>query len=161
MIRLSILAICTVALLLGLAALVPSSAWAAEARSLPVGPAKPQVRGLPPLPEVRRSPVNPQETSNLLFEADQSIEDFDLDRGLSRLCREGRFRQQREHLYIVRLGGVVHGAVIGGFWGLYDPERLALRNVLYVVRWQDSGRCEVRVVRHLQDRPPTDPAGGV
>jgi len=109
------------------------------------------VRGTPPLPEVKRLPVNPQQTSNLLFEDDQRIEAFDLDRGLSRLCREGRFRQQRQHLFIVRLGGYVHGAVIGGFWGLYDPERLAVPNLVYALRWQDSGRCEVRVLRHLTD----------
>lgn len=131
--------------------LAAGAGQAGAAETLPVGPQKPQVRGTPPLPEGKRLPVNPQQTSNLLFEDDQRIEAFDLDRGLSRLCRAGRFRQQREHLFIVRLGGTVHGAVIGGFWGLYDPERLAVPNLVYALRWQDTGRCEVRVLRHLKD----------
>lgn len=103
--------------------------------------------------ELARPPVNPLPTSRLLLEEEAPIATFDLDRGLTRLCREGRFRQQREHLFIVRLGGFVHGAVIGGAWGLYDPQRLAVPNLVYALRWQDSGRCEVYVIRHL-------PAGG-
>lgn len=96
-----------------------------------------------------RSPVNPLPTSQLLLEEAAPIGAFDLDRGLTELCRAGRFRQQREHLFIVRLGGFVHGAVIGGAWGLYDPEGLAVPNLVYALRWQDTGRCEVRVIRHL------------
>jgi hypothetical protein len=95
-------------------------------------------------------PVNPLPNSILLLEDEQPLSSFDLDRGLSKLCRIGRFRQQRERLFIVRLGGFVHGAVIGRFWGLYDPEGLAVPNLVYAVRWQDTGRCEVYVVRHLQ-----------
>ena len=129
---------------------LPSPATAQEgAKSLPIGPARAQIRGVSQ-PELRRMPVNPQETSNLLFEDDEPIERFDVDRALTKLCRAGRFRQQREHLLIVRLGGVVYGAVIGNFWGLYDPERLAVPNLAYAVRWQDTGRCEVRVLRHLR-----------
>jgi hypothetical protein len=94
-------------------------------------------------------PVNPLPTSRLLLEDTAPIAAFDLDRGLTRLCRAGRFRQQREHLFIVRLGGFVHGAVIGGGWGLYDPEGLAVPNLVYALRWQDTGRCEVYVIRHL------------
>jgi hypothetical protein len=94
-------------------------------------------------------PVNPLPTSRLLLEEEEPITAFDLDRGLTQLCRAGRFRQQREHLFIVRLGGYVHGAVIGGYWGLYDPERLAVPRLVYAVRWQDTGRCEVYVLRHL------------
>lgn len=159
--RARIAALCLSFLLLGLACtgagpLTGAQTAARAAETLPVGPQKPQVRGTPPLPEIKRLPVNPQETSNLLFEDDQRIEDFDLDRGLSRLCREGRFRQQREHLFIVRLGGYVHGAVIGGFWGLYDPERLAVPNLVYALRGQDTGRCEVRVLRHLTDLRAAD-----
>ncbi|MEQ9606356.1 MAG: hypothetical protein RLN99_01675 [Kiloniellaceae bacterium] len=153
--RARIAALCLSLLFLGLAwtgagPLAGPQTAAQAAETLPVGPEKPQVRGTP-LPEVKRLPVNPQQTSNLLFEDDQRIEDFDLDRGLSQLCRQGRFRQQREHLFIVRLGGYVHGAVIGGFWGLYDPERLAVPNLVYALRGQDTGRCEVRVLRHLTD----------
>lgn len=93
--------------------------------------------------------VNPLPTSRLLLEEKAPIAEFDLDRGLTRLCRAGRFRQQREHLFVVRLGGFLHGAVIGGAWGLYDPERLAVPGLVYAIRWQDTGRCEVYVVRHL------------
>lgn len=103
----------------------------------------------PPVPDTAARPVNPLPTSRLLLEDDAPIGAFDLDRGLTRLCRAGRFRQQREHLFIVRLGGFVHGAVIGGAWGLYDPEGLGVPNLVYALRWQDTGRCEVYVVRHL------------
>ena len=41
------------------------------------------------------------------------------------------------------------GAVIGGFWGLYDPEGLAVPDLVYALRWQDTGRCEVYILRHL------------
>ena len=109
---------------------------------------------LPPLQALARPPVNPLATSRLLLEEEAPIAAFDLDRALTRLCRAGRFRQQREHLFIVRLGGFVHGAVIGGAWGLYDPEGLAVPNLVYALRWQDTGRCEVYVIRHL-------PAGGL
>jgi hypothetical protein len=102
-----------------------------------------------PAPEAAARPVNPLPTSRLLLEEDAPIGAFDLDQGLTRLCRAGRFRQQREHLFIVRLGGFIHGAVIGGAWGLYDPEGLAVPNLVYALRWQDTGRCEVYVVRHL------------
>ncbi len=97
-----------------------------------------------------RKPVNPQATSNLLFEDDEPLSSFDLDRGLSKLCRSGRFRQQQERLFIVRLGGFVHGAVIGQQWGLYDPEGQAVANLVYALRWQDTARCEVYVLRHLR-----------
>lgn len=100
-------------------------------------------------PDAAARPVNPLPTSRLLLEDDDPITRFDIDRGLTRLCRQGRFRQQREHLFIVRLGGYVHGAVIGGAWGLYDPEGLAVPNLVYALRWQDTGRCEVYPVRHL------------
>lgn len=102
-----------------------------------------------PADEAAARPVNPLPTSRLLLEDDAPLGAFDLDRGLTRLCRAGRFRQQREHLFVVRLGGVTHGAVIGGAWGLYDPEGLAVPNLVYALRWQDTGRCEVYVVRHL------------
>ncbi|MGF1628314.1 MAG: hypothetical protein ACFCUT_02485 [Kiloniellaceae bacterium] len=139
--RLPILAAC-------LAALLACPALAKEAPRLPVGPERLQVRGLP-TPETVPRPVNPLPTSRLLLEEAEPIAAFDLDRGLTRLCRDGRFRQQREHLFIVKLGGYVHGAVIGGYWGLYDPARLAVPNLVYAVRWQDTGRCEVYVLRHL------------
>jgi len=100
---------------------------------------------------VAARPVNPLPGSHLLLEDEAPIGAFDLDRGLTRLCRAGRFRQQREHLFIVRLGGFVHGAVIGGAWGLYDPDGLAVPNLVYALRWQDTGRCEVYVLRHLPE----------
>jgi hypothetical protein len=132
-----------------LAALLACPAWAQETARLPVGPERPQFRGLPSPPETAPRPVNPLPTSRLLLEDAEPITAFDLDRGLSRLCRAGRFRQQREHLFIVKLGGYIHGAVIGGYWGLYDPARLAVPNLVYALRWQDTGRCEVYVLRHL------------
>ena len=104
---------------------------------------------LPPAGAAAARPVNPLQTSRLLLEDKAPLTEFDLDRGLTRLCRAGRFGQQREHLFVVRLGGVLHGAVIGGAWGLYDPEGLAVPNLVYALRWQDTGRCEVYVVRHL------------
>jgi len=144
--RTRILAFCLTVLL---AALLTWPAWAQEAARLPVGPERSQFRGLPAPPETAPRPVNPLATSRLLLEDEEPITAFDLDRGLTRLCRAGRFRQQREHLFIVKLGGYVHGAVIGGYWGLYDPARLAVPNLVYALRWQDTGRCEVYVLRHL------------
>jgi len=88
-------------------------------------------------------------TSRVLLEEEGAIASFDLDRSLTRLCRAGRFRQQREHLFVVRLGGILYGAVIGGAWGLYDPQGLAVPDLVYALRWQDTARCEVYVVRHL------------
>jgi hypothetical protein len=132
-----------------MALLLAGPAGAGEAPRLPVGPHRPQVRGLPAPPEIAPRPVNPLATSRLLLEDPAPITDFNLDRGLTRLCRAGRFRQQREHLFTVRLGGVIHGAVIGGFWGLYDPAGLAVPDLVYALRWQETGRCEVYVLRHL------------
>ncbi len=145
---LSSLAICIGLLLAGPAPFFP--AGAGEPARLPVGPERLQTRGLPPVPAPARKPANPLPNSFLLFEAEEPLTSFDYDRSLSKLCRAGRFRQQRAHLYTVRLGGYLHGAVIGGRWGLYDPEGLAVPGLVYGLRWQDSGRCEVYVLRHLQ-----------
>jgi hypothetical protein len=124
-------------------------AWADPAH-LPVGPQRLQSRGLPPPPATAPRPVNPLPNTFLLFESAEPLASFDLDRNLSRACRAGRFRQQRHRLYSVRLGGYLHAAVVGGRWGLHDPERLAVPDLVYAVRWQDTGRCEVYVLRHLQ-----------
>jgi len=151
MTRRAILAICMVAL--GTALMAPlvwgGAAQATEPGHIPVGPERTQVRGLPPVPELPRRPANPLPTSRILLEDAEPIARFDLDRSLTKLCRDGRFRQQRSHLYVVRLGGILYGAVIGGRWGLYDPARLAVPDLIYALRWQDTGRCEVYVVRHL------------
>ncbi|MGF1592978.1 MAG: hypothetical protein ACFCUW_06850 [Kiloniellaceae bacterium] len=135
-----------------LAALLAGPAAAEPVRHLPVGPERPQFRGLPVPPQGARRPVNPLPTSHLLLEEEAPIGAFDLDRGLTRQCRAGRFGQQRQHLFVVRLGGYLHGAVIGGYWGLYDPQGLAVPDLVYALRWQDTGRCEVYVVRHLGPR---------
>src|SRR3546814_15544416 len=66
------------------------------------------------VPAAVAQPVNPLPTSRLLLEEAVPITELDLDRSLTKLCRAGRFGQQRTHLFIVRLGGYVHGAVIGG-----------------------------------------------
>jgi hypothetical protein len=141
---LPILALCITLALPG-----PGAAAAAEPAHLPVGPERPQVRGLPPIPQGRPRAVNPIPTSRVLLEEAEAITSFDLDRALTRLCRAGRFRQQREHLFVVRLGGILYGAVIGGAWGLYDPQGLAVPDLVYALRRQDTARCEVYVVRHL------------
>lgn len=128
----------------------PVAPAAADSAHLPLGSQRLQTRGLAPAPPLRPRPVNPLETSRLLLEDESPLASFDLDRDLTARCRAGRFRQQRAHLYIVRLGGYEHGAVIGGRWGLYDPDRLAVPELIYALRWQDTGRCEVYVIRHLQ-----------
>jgi hypothetical protein len=141
---LPILAICATLEVFG-----PGVAPAAEPAHLPVGPERTQQRGLPPIPQGRPRPVNPLATSRVLLEEGEAITSYDLDRSLTKLCRVGRFRQQREHLFVVRLGGILYGAVIGGYWGLYDPQNLAVLDLVYALRYQDTGRCEVYVVRHL------------
>ncbi len=142
-----LLATCLVVLL----GWVVEPATAADPDHLPIGSQRLQVRTLPVAPRGAPRPVNPQATSNMLFEDDDPLGSFDLDRSLSKLCREGRFRQQQERLFTVRLGGYVHGVVIGQYWGLYDPEGRAVANLVYALRWQDTARCEVYVLRHLQD----------
>ena len=137
-------ALCAILLVL------PSAAAAGDSAHLPVGPQRLQIRGLPSAPPLRPRPVNPLKTSNLLLEDKEPLASFDLDRDLTKRCRAGTFRQQRAHFYIVRLGGYVHGAVVGGRPGLYDPERLAVPELVYALRWQDTGRCEVYVIRHLR-----------
>ncbi len=140
----ALLAICVTLLVLA-----AGEIRAAEPAPLPIGPERTRVRGLPPLPQGRPRPVNPLPTSRVLLEDEDPIARFDLDRSLTRQCRAGRFRQQREHLFVVRLGGILYGAVIGGAWGLYDPQGLAVPDLVYALRYQDTGRCEVYVVRHL------------
>ena len=140
----ALLALCTTVLLAAAGAAV-----AGDPAQLPVGPERTRVRGLPPLPQVRPRAANPVATSRVLLEEEGAITSLDLDRNLTKLCRAGRFRQQREHLFVVRLGGILYGAVIGGAWGLYDPQGLAVPDLVYALRWQDTGRCEVYVVRHL------------
>ena len=132
-------------------AAIAGPAAAGDPGHLPIGSERARVGGWPPLPSGTPRPVNPLKTSNLLLEDDAPLSSFDRDRSLTESCRAGRFRQQREHLYIVRLGGFIHGAVVGGRRGLYDPEGLAVPDLVYALRWQDTGRCEVYVVRHLQD----------
>lgn len=122
----------------------------ADPGHLPLGPQRVQGRSLPSPPATTPRPVNPLPNTFLLFESEAPLASFDLDRGLSRSCRAGRFRQQRHRLYSVRLGGYLHAAVVGRRWGLYDPDRLAVPDLVYAVRWQDTGRCEVYVLRHLE-----------
>ena len=124
-------------------------AGAADPAHLPIGEGRAAFHGLPPVPGGARRPVNPLRSSNLILEDEAPLRSFDLDRGLTGLCRAGRFRQQREHLYVVRLAGTTYGAVIGGEWGLYDPAGLGVPGLVYAVRYQDTGRCEVYVLRHL------------
>lgn len=138
------------ALGLALLAAVTAGPAAGDPAHLPVGEQRLQIRGAPPLPPDRPRPVNLLESSRLLLEDEAPLASFDLDRELTRRCRAGTFRQQRAHLYVVRLGGYVHGAVVGGRWGLYDPARLAVPDLVYALRWQDTGRCEVYVIRRLQ-----------
>ena len=123
--------------------------FAAEGH-LPVGPERAQLRGAPPAPSLPRRPVNQRQGSHLLLEDDRRLDRFDLDYGLTELCRLGRFRQKRDRFLIVRLGGYTHGAVVGGHWALYDPEGLAVPDLVYAVRGQDTARCRVYVIRHLE-----------
>lgn len=134
-------------LFLALAPLPP--AGAADPAHLQLGEGRAAFRGLPAAPGPARRPVNPLKTSNLIFEDEAPLRSFDLDRGLTGLCRAGRFRQQRSYLYVVRLAGYTYGAVIGGEWGLYDPAGLGVPGLVYAIRYQDTGRCEVYVLRHV------------
>lgn len=133
-----------------LLAVLAGPAAAGEPAHLPIGPERLQTRGLPPLPEGAPRPVNPLPNSFLIFESEEPLGNFDFDLGLSKSCRAGRFQQQRHHLYTVRLGGYIHAAVVGGRWGLYDPDRLAVPDLVYALRRQGTGRCEVYILRHLQ-----------
>jgi len=91
------------------------------------------------------APPNSIPSSNLLYGPDdRRFSDFRYDRKLSRLCREGRFLQVRDRLFIVQLDGQVYGAAIGGHWALRDPNGAALPGFLYAIHRQHTGRCEVR-----------------
>ncbi|CAN0361515.1 unnamed protein product, partial [Ectocarpus sp. 13 AM-2016] len=96
-----------------------------------------------------RRPVNYRQGSHLLMEDERPLREFDRDRGLTDLCRAGRFRQKRDRFLMVRLAGFNHGAVVGGHWALYDPEGLAVPDLVYAVKGQDTARCEVYVIRHM------------
>lgn len=137
------------AVLLCLASLSAGAAWADD-KHLPVGPGKTRIQGLALPPGPPRRPVNPRETSHLILEEDRPLRWFDLDQGLTELCRLGRFRQKQEHFLIVNLDGYIHGAVVGGHWSLYDPEGLAVPNLVYAVKGQDGARCEVYIIRYLR-----------
>lgn len=139
-----------VALLVLLAGIAAARPALSDPAHLPLGKQRVQGRSLQTPPATAPRPVNPLPNTFLLFESEAPLASFDLDRALSRSCRAGRFRQQRHRLYSVRLGGYLHAAVVGGRWGLYDPDRLAVPDLVYAVRWQDTGRCEVYVLRHLE-----------
>jgi|GEM_PF-5933511 len=99
-----------------------------------------------PRPEVR-GPVNPLPTSNVLFqEPDDSLRDYPIDQTLSNQCRARRFLQVRDHMFIVKLGKQTYGAAVGGHWGLFDPQGLSREGSIYVIRNQDTGRCQVHLI---------------
>ena len=133
---------------LSLFCLSGGAAWAND-RHLPVGQDKARVHGLALPPNLPRRPVNARESSHLILEEDRPLRSFDRDRGLTEFCRLGRFRQKRDRFLIVNLNGYIHGAVVGGHWSLYDPEGLAVPNLVYAIKGQDTARCEVYVIRHL------------
>lgn len=133
-----------------LAVLLPPGSVLADPNHLPLAPALPALRGPVEAPVPPRRPVNPRKNAHMIYEDDRPLRDFDRDRGLTDLCRSGRFRQKRERFLSIRLGGFVHGAVVGGHWSLYDPEGLAVPNLIYAVKDQDTARCEVYVIRHLE-----------
>lgn len=96
------------------------------------------------------APPNALPSSNLLYRRDDlRFSDFPYDRSLSRLCREGRFLQIRDRLFIARLGGQIYGAVVGGHWALRDPRGAALPGFIYAMHRQHTGRCEVRRIGPL------------
>jgi len=99
-----------------------------------------------PRPETR-GPVNTLPTSNVLFrEPDHRLQDYPIERTLTKECRARRFRQVRDHMFIVKLGKRTYGAAVGGHWGLFDPQGLSRRGSIYVIHNQDTGRCQVRLI---------------
>ena len=137
---------------MGLLGTLPGGSGLADDGHLPIGPGKTRISGSLPPPALQRRPVNPRQGSHLILEEDSPLSAFDRDRGLTELCRIGRFRQKRDRFLIIRLDGYTHGAVVGGHWSLYDPEGLAVPDLVYAVKGQDTARCEVYVIRHL---PPS------
>ena len=88
-------------------------------------------------------PIPRHRTSQPLMTVDRPLPSFYYDRRLSQACRAGRFLQVRDRMYVVRLAGEVHGAVQGARLGLFDPDQLAAVDVVYAVRNQGTGRCQI------------------
>lgn len=65
------------------------------------------------------------------------------DPKLTKACRNGEFRQVREHRYIAVLNDKVYGAGIGGGRMLYDPMRQAQDGIVYVFVGQGTTNCRV------------------
>ncbi len=121
-----------------LASVLFSAPSLAEEMDSPAGVAMAALDGASRAPTLARRPVNPRRGSHLILEEDWPLRRFDRDRSLTELCRAGRFRQKQEHFLIVRLAGIVYGAVVGGHWSLYDPEGLAIPNLVYARKGQDT-----------------------
>lgn len=136
-------------MLLALSACLADGSVQADEQHLPVGRQKSQVQGAVEVPLLPRRPVNPRNSSHLIMEDERPLREFDHDRSLTELCRAGRFRQKRDRFLMVRLDGYIYGAVVGGHWALYDPEGMAVPDLIYVLKRQDTARCEVFVIKHL------------
>ena len=65
------------------------------------------------------------------------------DARLTRACRNGEFRQVREHRYVAVLNDKVYGAGIGGGRMLYDPMRQAQDGIVYAFLGQGTTNCRV------------------
>ena len=65
------------------------------------------------------------------------------DSRLTKACRNGEFRQVREHRYIAVLNDKVYGAGIGGGRMLYDPMRQAQEGIVYAFVGQGTTNCRV------------------
>ena len=105
------------------------------------GPASGGLTGANPTQPDYRS-ANPR--SRVLTQRRRSLRDNGPpDTRLTKACRNGEFRQVREHRYVAVLGDRVYGAGIGGGRMLYDPMRLAQQGIVYAFIGQGTTNCRV------------------
>ncbi len=88
--------------------------------------------------------AQPRSRTPVLMRSDARLTDeWMFEKGLSRACNRGRFRQRKDRDYVVTIDGRTYGVAIGGRPGLYDPERLAAADAYYIVQGQGTSNCRV------------------
>ncbi|TQV79225.1 hypothetical protein [Denitrobaculum tricleocarpae] len=91
--------------------------------------------------KTRLPPIRP----GVIFRSDESLGEgnWNLDKELSKLCRDGKFVQKRDRRYVAVLKGQIYGAATASRQTLSDPQGFAVPDNIYVFRSQGTTRCRV------------------